>query len=138
MNTDQLFQSIERNASFSFSRSGGPGGQNVNKVNTQVTIRVPIADLGLPGETEARVRALLANRINGTGELILHSSETRSRNRNRERVLARALHLIDSARRPPRSRKATSPGRAAREKRLAGKRVQARRKRDRRRPSPED
>ncbi len=60
---------------FSASRSSGPGGQNVNKVNTQVTLKVPLDQLGLSVEELERAATALAGRCNGEGELVLGSSQ---------------------------------------------------------------
>jgi len=117
-----------------FSRSGGPGGQNVNKLNTQVTLSVPIAALELPSEQEMRVRDQLGTRINGAGELVIRAAETRSQLQNRTRAVDRAVSLIEGARRPQRRRKPTAPTRASRERRLRAKELRGRRKQERRPP----
>ena len=126
-----LQEQIARVSEEQYSRSSGPGGQNVNKLNTRVTLRVPLAALGLSDQQEARLRERLANRINSQGELIVHASESRSRETNRQRALVRASALIVEALKTPRHRRPTSPGRAARERRLQQKRINSRRKRDR-------
>ncbi|MFW5689961.1 MAG: alternative ribosome rescue aminoacyl-tRNA hydrolase ArfB [Spirochaetota bacterium] len=117
-----------------FSRSGGPGGQNVNKVNTQVTVHVPLAELDL-SEDEARlIRERLGARVTGDDELVVQCSETRSQARNREIALDRATALIREALRPRKRRRPTRPSKAARENRLEGKRRRAQRKQMRRPP----
>lgn len=138
MTRTELADRIATTATVTFSRSGGPGGQNVNKVSSQVTLRVPIADLALPEAEEERVRRILSNRIAGTGELVLQSSETRSQRFNRERALERAVNLIDGARRPAPQRRPTRPGKAARERRLRQKHARSQRKQRRRPPAVED
>lgn len=121
-----------------FSRSGGPGGQNVNKVNTQVTLRVPIAALDLTHAQETRVRSSLAGRINRDDELLIQVSDTRSQSSNREIALDRATELILESMRPPRRRRPTKPTRASRERRLQHKRARSQRKQQRSRPRGEE
>ena len=116
-----------------FSRSGGPGGQNVNKVNTKVTLRIGLNDLaGLNDAEVSRLREALASRITGEGELVIAASEERSQHRNLERAYTRMEALIENAARLPRIRRPTKPSRASREKRLSSKRRRGLTKADRR------
>ncbi len=137
MNRDELQDHISQVSEEQYSRSSGPGGQNVNKLNTRVTLRVPLTALPLSEQEERQLRDRLANRVNAKGELIVHASETRSRETNRVRALQRATDLIEDALQVPRRRQPTRPGRAARERRLHEKRLTGRRKRDRSRPAEE-
>ena len=121
MNKEDLINWIESNATVSHSRSSGPGGQNVNKVNTKVTLRVPLNRLPVQEAELERIKAGLAGRNNSDGELVILSDETRSQLRNRELAVIRTAALISGAIRKPKKRRKTRPSRASIEKRLAEK-----------------
>jgi ribosome-associated protein len=132
MNETFLRQSIHSFAEASFSRSGGPGGQNVNKVSTKVTLRLRVAELVGLLETEVeRVKVVLANRLTKEGEIVITSEEERSQRTNLERAYARMEALVTSAARLPRTRKPTKPSKTAKEKRLLAKRRQSQKKAER-------
>ena len=133
MNSLVLWQSVRSAAKADFSRSGGPGGQNVNKVNTKVTLRIKLDDLeGLSDAEIKRLRETLASRITGEGELVISASEERSQRINLERAYARMESLIANSARLPRPRRPTRPSRAAKEERLNSKRHRSRKKAERR------
>ena len=129
MNTFLLRQSIRSAAGTSFSRSGGPGGQNVNKVSTKVTLRLRLADIDGLAEAElSRVRELLANRITVGGEIVMSADEERSQRTNLERAYFRLEALITAAARLPKRRRPTKPSRAVCEQRLQTKHLHSRKK----------
>jgi len=132
MTRGELTETIQRISREEFSRSGGPGGQNVNKVNTQVTLRVPIDLLALPAHESDRIKRRLANRCNESGELVIQVSDTRSQHANREIAAERAAELITNALQRPKRRRPTRPSAGARERRLTAKRHRSRTKQNRR------
>ena len=123
----------ERELSAEAARSGGPGGQNVNKVASKVVLRFSVRESRALGE---RRRALLlerlASRLNKKGELVIHASRFREQRKNAVDARERLARVLREALQVQRKRIPTRPTRGSRERRLSDKRQRSERKRARR------
>ena len=106
-----------------FMRSGGPGGQHVNKVSTAVQLRFDITGSKLPQEVKERLIRMGGRRVTEEGVLILSARERRSREMNREEAMEKLLGLIRKALASPRKRIKTRPSFSAKQKRIDQKKV---------------
>ena len=134
MNNEEIKDWILRNGGLSFARSGGPGGQHVNTSDTKVVLRLPVNTMPISEQKKQRLFLHLANRINSQGELIIHSSSTRSQIQNRLKAEELAARLIQSALKHRKKRRPTKPTKASNERRIQSKKVRSKRKQQRREP----
>lgn len=126
--TESLLNIPDLSSEFTFqsSRSSGPGGQNVNKVNSKVELRINIPNSSLLTDDQKQILlAKLTTKINGEGYLIIVSQRDRSQLVNKEDAIRKAYELIEKALRPVKKRKATKPSRSSIEKRLTEKRIKS-------------
>jgi len=124
----------ESELSFTFVRSSGAGGQNVNKVNSKAQLRwSPVASASLPPDLRERFLARFGGRLSGEGDLIIVSDRFRDQARNRADCLEKLREMLLLVLRPPKRRKPTKPTRGARERRHKEKRQRSERKQQRRR-----
>ncbi len=128
----ELRASIEAACQMGYARSGGPGGQNVNKVNSKAIAHLRLdAVRGLSPAEFARAATLLASRLTTEGDLVVQASEERDQPRNHEAAIERLVALVAGAAAIPKRRIPTKPGRAARERRLSAKKAHSETKRQR-------
>jgi ribosome-associated protein len=124
---------------FTFVRSGGPGGQRVNKVNTKAVLQWNVAQSpSIPNTVRQRLIEANRRRVNRDGVLLLTSQRFRDQGRNVADCLEKLRGIVLQATQVPKARKATRPTTASRRRRLEGKRQQAAKKRMRRRPAGDD
>jgi ribosome-associated protein len=108
---------------FQYARSRGPGGQNVNKVNTKAELWVPLTAIhGLNDGAIGRLRKLAGKRLTAAGEIHIASDAERSQEANRLATLVRLRAMLAAAKFEPKVRRKTKPSRSSQRKRIEGKR----------------
>ena len=113
----------DRDLEWTFVRSSGPGGQNVNKVSSAAQLRFLLAsNTTLPPEVKRRLRRLAGRRLTDDGDIVIIARSERSQERNRRDALERLEALVERARIEPKPRQRTKPTRASKERRLEAKR----------------
>ena len=128
--TPQIFIDTSEIAE-SFVRSSGPGGQNVNKLETAVQLRFNVKTSGLPEYVKLKLVQVAGQRMNKNGEILIVAQEHRHREQNRAAALERLILLIKDAAKKPRKRRRTRVPNAARRKRLEAKKRRSETKKNR-------
>jgi ribosome-associated protein len=117
---------------FGFSRSSGPGGQNVNKVNTKTELRISLTSLhGMSDRAVTRLRTLAGRRLTAEGDLLLTADAERTQESNRRACLEKLRALIAEALVEPKVRKKSKPSKGSKKRRLESKKKQGEKKRSR-------
>lgn len=138
MNDEPLIDRALRLASESFLAGSGPGGQNANKVATEVELRVNIYALRLAPPVFARLKALAGSKLAGNGDLIVTSKAYRTQEANRQDARAKLAALLEEAQREPKKRAKTRVNRIGKTERLKVKKARGAVKAGRGKPSAGD
>jgi len=126
MNKLELHESIIKNSQITFARSGGKGGQNVNKVNTKVCLQLAVSAVGgITEEERMLLRNKLSSIINSEDFLYLNVDDERFQELNRKIALSRIENRIVQALVVPKKRKPTKPTKASKERKLKMKRIRS-------------
>jgi ribosome-associated protein len=121
-----------------FTRSSGPGGQNVNKRSTKAQLRIALSSIPISEGAMGRLRRLAGSAISGSDELIIERDDTRSQSRNRRACIDRLRELVARAVIEPKQRRATRPTKGSVRRRLDSKSRRSETKRLRKPPKEQD
>lgn len=122
-------QFLNQELSFQATKSSGPGGQNVNKVNSKVILKFNVPESQLLEESEkANLMKKWANKLDNEGNIIIQTQEKRSQVQNKTIALRKFYSMLDAAFQKRKVRKATRPGKGAIERRLKAKKIRAEKK----------
>lgn len=123
---NETIQIPDEQLEWSFARSGGPGGQNVNKVASKATLRWNFSNSNaLTAEMKDRLQMKYPSRVTNEGELVITSQKTRDQDRNKQDCLEKLIAIIRSVLVVPKPRKKTKPTKASQARRVAEKRHKA-------------
>lgn len=124
---------------FTYARSSGPGGQNVNKVNSKATLRWNLrGSPALPADVRERFLAAYGSRVTSEGDVLIVSQRYRDQAKNIDDCLAKLREMLAAVAVAPRKRRATRPTRGSKERRLKDKRASSARKQSRSTPGRDD
>lgn len=122
----------------SFLAGSGPGGQNANKVATEVQLRLNIYALRLPPSVFARLRDLAGSKLTNAGDLLITARQHRTQEANRQAARAKLAEILEAAHRQPKKRAKTRINRVGKMKRLKSKKVRGAVKANRGKPNSAD
>ena len=129
LESGQEIQIPLREIEFSFVRSSGPGGQNVNKVNSKAILRWDVANsTSLPLGTKLRFVSTFASKLTNEGISVLSSDRHRDQGRNVDDCMSKLRQMISEVATPPKPRKKTKPTRGSKKRRVQGKRAHSEKK----------
>lgn len=124
---------------FTYARSSGPGGQNVNKVNSKALLRWPVLiSPSLPPAVRERFLARFGNKLTNEGDLLISSQQTRDQGVNVQDCLDKLREMLVSVLQPPKRRRPTKPTRSSQKARGEAKKQNSRKKEHRRKPQFDD